>query len=83
MISCDEYHNNYEPISPTEQAAIIAYEQTILKDYIPSTISGDDQDFEDVIEAVHKNALQNCCALKRWHYKNGKLVEITMLPTIK
>jgi len=82
FIGCDDYYEfKKEPFTKQEMIAIQAHEKELLKNYVPNSLSGDDQDWEDLIEEAHQNAVESCAENKvyRCNGTNNAVLEIRTL----
>lgn len=58
------------PTTDTERALVAQMEMRILEN-VPGTLSGNDQDWDDVVKEAHLTAEKTICKITYWEYSGG------------
>lgn len=75
LVSCEEqttWEVRYEPTTEAERQAVAEQVRAIMAS-TPGTLSGDDQDWDDFIEAATKSAKQTLCRPTIWERRGNRL----------
>lgn len=73
-----QWYAEQRPETAEERKAVADHEAQLLST-IPTTLSGRDQDWDDVVSTVHKIAVQTHCKTRLYEYfggYTGKMKEI-------
>jgi len=54
-----------------EERRAVSDHETMLLSNVPATLSGHDQDWDDVVETVHKIAVKTHCKTRLYEYYGG------------
>jgi hypothetical protein len=77
-VGCSQWVAEKRPETQEERLAVAKHEAEILSK-IPQTLSGHDQDWDDVIAEVHKISVDTYCKTRLYEWKQhftGKMREV-------
>lgn len=60
------------PTTDAERKMVKEHVEAIIPDILPETLSGDDQDLEDIVIEAHTEARNSFCRPTLWEWKNDE-----------